>query len=209
LKRTITTIALAASVALSVVPAFAAIGHASHKAPVKHSQTQKVISAVCPVMGTRIPDVTKAAGKSTYKGKTYYFCDGSCKVAFDKNPGNYINAKPKEITWHQSLADAITEAKQRKTLILVDAYAEWCGWCKKLEKETLADPQVQARLQDFTLLKIDTDKQPDLAQQYDVAGLPTTLVLNAKGKVILSQAGYLTPKDYLGLLAQAAEKRAE
>jgi len=47
------------------------------------------VSAVCPVMGTKIPDVSKAAGKSVYKGKTYYFCCPGCKPEFDKNPEKY------------------------------------------------------------------------------------------------------------------------
>lgn len=58
------------------------------KAPAK-----KVVSAVCPIMHNKIPDVTKAAGKSVYKGKTYYFCCPACKPLFDKNPGKYIKKK--------------------------------------------------------------------------------------------------------------------
>lgn len=50
----------------------------------------KLVSAVCPVMGTKIPDVTKASGKSVYKGKTYYFCCAGCKPQFDKSPEKYI-----------------------------------------------------------------------------------------------------------------------
>ena len=34
-------------------------------------------------------DPAKAAGKSEYNGKTYYFCSGSCKTKFDGNPGRY------------------------------------------------------------------------------------------------------------------------
>jgi len=49
-----------------------------------------VVSAVCPVLGTKIPDVTKAAGKSVYKGTTYYFCCASCKPKFDANPAKYV-----------------------------------------------------------------------------------------------------------------------
>lgn len=30
-----------------------------------------------------------AAAKSTYKGKTYYFCCEGCKEEFDRNPGAY------------------------------------------------------------------------------------------------------------------------
>jgi len=58
-----------------------------NKSKVAH---KKLISAVCPVMGTKIPDVSKAAGKSVYKGKTYYFCCPGCKPQFDKNPAKYI-----------------------------------------------------------------------------------------------------------------------
>jgi YHS domain-containing protein len=37
-------------------------------------------------------DEAKAAGKSEYNGKTYYFCALICKVKFDKNPGAYVKA---------------------------------------------------------------------------------------------------------------------
>jgi len=47
---------------------------------------------VCPVMGTHVDDVAKAAGKSVYKGKTYYFCCPQCKPKFDKNPAKYVKA---------------------------------------------------------------------------------------------------------------------
>ena len=36
-------------------------------------------------------DEKKAAAKSDYKGKTYYFCAVGCKKAFDKNPEKYLN----------------------------------------------------------------------------------------------------------------------
>ncbi len=51
---------------------------------------KKVVSAICPVMHNKIPNVTKAAGKSVYKGKTYYFCCPACKPLFDKNPAKYV-----------------------------------------------------------------------------------------------------------------------
>ena len=34
-------------------------------------------------------DESKAAGKSEYQGKTYYFCAQSCKTNFDANPQQY------------------------------------------------------------------------------------------------------------------------
>ena len=35
-------------------------------------------------------DENKAAGKSEYKGSTYYFCAKSCKTKFDANPQQYV-----------------------------------------------------------------------------------------------------------------------
>ncbi len=42
-----------------------------------------------PVCGMMI-EKEKAAGKSEYKGKTYYFCSPNCKKAFDENPEKYL-----------------------------------------------------------------------------------------------------------------------
>jgi YHS domain-containing protein len=35
-------------------------------------------------------DEKKAAGKSEYNGKTYYFCAAVCKTRFDANPAAYV-----------------------------------------------------------------------------------------------------------------------
>jgi Cu+-exporting ATPase len=42
-----------------------------------------------PVCGMMI-DETAAAGKSEYKGTTYYFCAVRCKQKFDENPEQYV-----------------------------------------------------------------------------------------------------------------------
>jgi YHS domain-containing protein len=42
-----------------------------------------------PVCGMDI-DPKTAAGKSEYKGQTYYFCSLGCKKAFDKEPQKYV-----------------------------------------------------------------------------------------------------------------------
>ena len=44
-----------------------------------------------PVCGMDV-DPKTAAGKSEYKGQTYYFCSNGCKRAFDKEPEKYLAA---------------------------------------------------------------------------------------------------------------------
>ena len=60
--------------------AIAGPGHSHGKA-----QTKKA-TLICPVTGDKIASAKAAAGHSTYKGKTYYFCCAGCKPRFDKNP---------------------------------------------------------------------------------------------------------------------------
>ncbi len=46
-----------------------------------------------PVCGMMVNEKT-AKLKSDYEGKTYYFCNASCKTAFDKNPTKYAKGNP-------------------------------------------------------------------------------------------------------------------
>ena len=46
-------------------------------------------------------DPATAAGKSEYKGQTYYFCSLGCKKSFDKEPEKYLGAADKDAHNHQ------------------------------------------------------------------------------------------------------------
>ncbi|MDA3819676.1 MAG: DUF255 domain-containing protein, partial [Candidatus Delongbacteria bacterium] len=48
-----------------------------------------------------------------------------------------------KIQW-MDLETAIEKQKQNPKIILVDMYTDWCGWCKKLEKETFNHPEIAA-----------------------------------------------------------------
>ncbi len=49
-----------------------------------------------PVCGMMV-DETKAAAKTEYEGKKYYFCALGCKVAFDKDPKRYLTEAKEEM----------------------------------------------------------------------------------------------------------------
>lgn len=49
---------------------------------------EEAVMATDPVCKMKI-DESKAAGKSEYKGQTYYFCAPGCKTKFDQNPEQY------------------------------------------------------------------------------------------------------------------------
>lgn len=72
--------------------------------------------------------------------------------------------------------------------VLVDFYAAWCGPCQMMAPIL---EQVNAQLQGkIKIVKIDTDKYPQLASQYQIEALPT-LVLFKKGEAVERIEGLL------------------
>lgn len=64
-------------------------GHAGHGAAAAANAQAKPELVTDPVCGMKIAPKT-AAGKSTYAGKTYYFCSADDKAKFDKEPTKYV-----------------------------------------------------------------------------------------------------------------------
>jgi YHS domain-containing protein len=90
------TVLPAALFALSAVGTAALAGPpAAKKTPAKPAA--KPAETHCAVMGDKIKDASKAS-KSTFNGKTYYFCCAGCKPEFDKNPAKYAKAADAKAT---------------------------------------------------------------------------------------------------------------
>ncbi|WP_246865783.1 thioredoxin family protein [Croceivirga thetidis] len=68
-----------------------------------------------------------------------------------------------EINWI-SFEEAVTEAQKEGNTkkIFVDVYTDWCGWCKKMDKDTFQNPEVAAYMQEnFLMVKFNAEgKEP-------------------------------------------------
>ncbi len=64
------------------------------------------------------------------------------------------------LTWEEAVALTKNEGNSKK--VFIDVYTDWCGWCKKMDKDTFQHPEVAAYMQEnFHMVKMDGEgKEP-------------------------------------------------
>src|SRR5262249_24443594 len=113
---------------------------------------------------------------------------------------SFARAEP---DWLHDYPKAQEEAKaNHKLLFLNFTGSDWCGWCIKFDKEVLSQPQFKNYAHDnLGVVELDFPRrksQPaeerkqnvQLAQQYEVMGFPTLVVLNSSGQKLWQFDGY-------------------
>jgi thiol:disulfide interchange protein DsbD len=70
------------------------------------------------------------------------------------------------------ITEALARAKREHKPVVLDFYAEWCVPCKRMLTETFAHSKVAPLLEACIVVKIDTDRYPELAKKFGVEGLP-------------------------------------
>jgi thioredoxin-related protein len=120
-----------------------------------------------------------------------------------------------EGAWLTDLPKALNQAKAEKKVVLLDfTGSDWCGWCKRLDKEVFSTAGFKEyATKNLVMVEVDFPNQKklstelkkandELKNKYKVDGFPTMVVLNGEGREIGRQVGYLEggPKAFIAKL---------
>ena len=123
------------------------------------------------------------------------------------NNNNEIMAAD-SLKWY-SLEEGLKIAKIQKKPVMVDFYADWCSWCKKMDKEVFNEANVKKELMSkYILVKVDTESNDtikyegktyspqEFSSAFGVTGLPTLLFIDKNGKPVTKLPGYVPATEF-------------
>ncbi len=115
--------------------------------------------------------------------------------------------------WATDVETARKAAAESGRHLLVDLYADWCGWCKKLEREVFSHPEFEAWVAPrFVKLRVDVeDGGPGTALQarYRAGSLPTTLLLTSELVLIGHVVGFAPRAAFVENMERSLDRFAQ
>jgi uncharacterized protein YyaL (SSP411 family) len=121
-----------------------------------------------------------------------------------------------ELTWYK-WNEAYPLAQKEDKILLIDAYTDWCGWCKKMDRDTYSNAEVIKKINKHFIavkfnpelrdLTYDIDGQTFSARDFyaqltrgENTGFPTTYFINPKKKSLFIDPGYRNAETFMQIL---------
>jgi thiol:disulfide interchange protein DsbD len=112
------------------------------------------------------------------------------------------------LAWSPFSDDALGAAVAARKPVLIDFEAEWCIPCREMAHTTFRDPRVVRAAAPFAALKVDLTREDGsteaLTKRFQVAGVPTYLLLGADGVERRRLAGFQAAPDMIRALEDVA-----
>lgn len=127
-----------------------------------------------------------------------------------------------EVKW-MDFNEGYALAKKKNKIMLVDVYTEWCGWCKKMDRDAYAKPAISQVLNtDFISVKFNPEitnvtysyegksytgeQLAGVISNYQISGYPTTIFIYPKQKKSEVVVGYKNAEQMAPILADMKKK---
>lgn len=119
-------------------------------------------------------------------------------VTTAQEPATDVTPLPEKIQWtiiktgegvQEFLESQRAEAKAAGRPVMIDFWAQWCVYCKKLDKMVWNVPEVVAEAQRFTTIKVDAtspddDEMTAIKDEFKVPGLPRVIFIDSRGEIM-------------------------
>lgn len=92
----------------------------------------------------------------------------------------------------ESFEQVLTEEFDKKQIVILKFGSAFCDPCHALECEL---EEVDDAFEDVSVLLIDTDESPELAEQYEVYQLPTMVIYKNRSHVLYNREGVILSGD--------------
>lgn len=153
----------------------------------------------------------KHAHKAFIVGFIFFLTTSFAEKKQDKSPA---------IKW-LTIEQAEILNKQKPKKILIDVYTDWCGWCKVMDRETYADPQVVKIIErDFYAVKLNAESKSTINfmgknyefkseyRSHDLAvqllqgqmSYPNTVFMDEQLKMLTAVPGYVKTPEFIHIL---------
>lgn len=114
-----------------------------------------------------------------------------------------------ELKWYKP-AEGFALAGRENKMVLLDAYTDWCVWCKVMDTATYAKPAVvEALNKDFVAIKYNPEKDGNIeiaglsitpeqfGSKFKISGYPATAFFTSTGEFIQTITGYIEQDEFL------------
>ncbi len=95
-----------------------------------------------------------------------------------------------QIQWVEDYDKGIALAREEQKPVVLVLYADWCAFCKKFFGETLQDPRVRAFKDRFVWIKVNSDAEAKIKEQFAQKGFPLIVILNTEGQPLDRMDGF-------------------
>jgi thioredoxin-related protein len=136
-----------------------------------------------------------------------------------RGSGAEVPVGGKKVEW-RDFNSGLKQARAQHKRVVVDVYTDWCGWCKRMDRDTYSQDEIQKYLgKAFVPVRLNAESDEravykgneysyrEIAAGFGVRGYPTTLFLESDGSHITTAGGYMGPDEFLTVLHYIGDGR--